>query len=64
VTYHLLRALKRQLDLLILWPACRARAGNIDRARGAFFLHMQLDPSTYGDMSVSAKIHYAEALKP
>jgi len=63
MTWHWWRATKRRMDLLLLWPQCVKRAPSVEKARGAFFLHMQLDPGTYGDMSEAAKIAYAEALQ-
>lgn len=39
------RKRQRAIDLQILWPACRARAVNLECARAAFIRHMAGDPA-------------------
>ncbi len=37
------RARQRQIDLDILWPACRDQAADLAAARNAFLLHVSQD---------------------
>lgn len=32
-------AQQRSIDLMILWPACKAEAHDLDHAKGAFAVH-------------------------
>ena len=36
---------RRQIDLQILWPACKGNAPDLDHARAAFALHAFNDPA-------------------
>jgi|HubBroStandDraft_4_1064222.scaffolds.fasta_scaffold638379_2 hypothetical protein len=36
-------ARRRNLDLEILWPACRDNAPNIKRAKEVFYMHAMMD---------------------
>jgi hypothetical protein len=38
-------ARQRQIDLRILWPACREQALNLDQAKAAFTRHARSDPA-------------------
>ena len=35
----------RRIDIDVLWPSCKARAGNIHQARAAFAIHAIHDPA-------------------
>lgn len=37
--------LLRDIDMRILWPACRSRTPDLDLARAAFMLHASCDPA-------------------
>jgi len=39
------RSRQRQMDVLILWPACREQAPDIETARAAFAAHAYHDPA-------------------
>ena len=36
---------RRQIDLDILWPACKENAINLDHAKAAFAVHAFADPA-------------------
>jgi hypothetical protein len=39
------RARQRRIDLEILWPACKEKAADLDRAKAAFAWHAFNDPA-------------------
>jgi hypothetical protein len=36
---------QRAIDKDVLWPACKAQAGNLAEARQMMFLHAAMDPA-------------------
>jgi hypothetical protein len=39
------RASQRRFDVEILWPACKAQAGDLEYARAVFAVHAFSDPA-------------------
>jgi hypothetical protein len=40
-----MKARRRRTDMEILWPICLREAGDLDKAKAAFFLHAVHDPA-------------------
>lgn len=55
------KAQQRAIDARILWPSFREQARTIDDARGAFRMHMALDPA-YNMMSEEERNEYLARL--
>jgi hypothetical protein len=49
----------REMDLRILWPICKQKAGDLEKAREAFLLHMSIDPA-YAGMTENELVAYVE----
>ena len=56
------RARQRRVDLSILWPVCKEQAGDIDRARAAFYMHAINDTAWTSDYSEDELISYVGTL--
>ena len=41
---------RRNIDIEILWPSCKSKAKDLDKARAVFRFHTSLDPA-WSDLS-------------
>ena len=58
------RKRQRDVDLRVLWPACKEEAlGDLEHARTAFFLHCMMDPAWTHDLSEKQIEAFVENLK-
>jgi hypothetical protein len=54
---------RRNIDLDILWPACKEQAVDIDHARAAFFSHVVNDPAWTRHYNYSTIFAIVDCLK-
>lgn len=59
---RLWRKSQRETDILILWPACKEQAKDIQNARGVFFAHCAIDPVWYKDYTDAELIRIIDRL--
>jgi hypothetical protein len=55
------RRWQRKTDVATLWPQCLREAGNRDKAKIIFRVHMEMDPA-YSDLSPLEREQFLENL--